>query len=79
MNSAAGIPFRDLPINESQIDHKIRDYLWKQEGESERSKRLEQLALLRNQMVRVKSNLKAELNVIILRRVVPGRCRYCPI
>lgn len=28
---------------------------------------------------RVKQNLKDELNIIIFRRVVPGRCRYCPI
>lgn len=28
---------------------------------------------------RVKRNLKDELVVIILRRIVPGRCRFCPI
>ena len=28
---------------------------------------------------RVQRNLRDELAVIILRRVVPGRCRYCPI
>jgi len=28
---------------------------------------------------RVKSELHEELLVIILRRVVPGRCRYCPV
>lgn len=28
---------------------------------------------------RVKRNLKDEFNIIIFRRVVPGRCRYCPI
>jgi hypothetical protein len=28
---------------------------------------------------RVKQNLKDQFNIIILRRVVPGRCRYCPI
>ena len=33
---------------------------------------------LRN-LDRVKQNLEDELNIIILRRVVPGRCRYCPI
>lgn len=30
-------------------------------------------------MERLKSTLKDELVVIILRRIVPGRCKYCPI
>jgi len=28
---------------------------------------------------RVKANLRDQLAVIILRRIVPGRCRYCPL
>jgi hypothetical protein len=28
---------------------------------------------------RLKSNIRDELAIITMRRVVPGRCRYCPI
>ena len=37
------------------------------------------LAKSLKELDRVKQNLKDEFNIIILRRVVPGRCRYCPI
>ena len=30
------------------------------------------------ELKRVEKNLKDELAVISLRRIVPGRCRYCP-
>jgi len=40
---------------------------------------LDRLTVLHRQLKHVQVNLKDELNVIILRRVVPGRCRYCPI
>ena len=39
---------------------------------------LDRLTELQRQLNRIQSNLKDELNVIVLRRVVPGRCRYCP-
>jgi len=31
------------------------------------------------ELERVEKNLKDELAVISLRRIVPGRCRYCPL
>jgi len=41
----------------------------------------EEYALLKKNTVeflRMQSSIKEELNRVILRRVVPGRCRYCP-
>jgi hypothetical protein len=31
------------------------------------------------ELIRVEASLKDEVAVIVLRRVVPGRCRYCPV
>lgn len=39
----------------------------------------EQLQKSLAEMKRVENNLKEELAVITLRRIVPGRCRYCPL
>jgi hypothetical protein len=38
----------------------------------------EDLKKARVRLVTIQANLRDILNVIILRRVVPGRCRYCP-
>jgi len=37
------------------------------------------LAKSLKELDRIKQYLKDEFNIIMLRRVVPGRCRYCPI
>jgi len=37
------------------------------------------LQKLFGELERLKRNARDELAVITLRRVVPGRCRYCPI
>jgi len=42
-------------------------------------KELDDLRRLWTELERVRRVLSDELAVIILRRVVPGRCRYCPI
>ena len=44
--------------------------------QSEEYNRLEKLSA---ELKRVESKLEEELSVITLRRVVPGRCRYCPL
>ena len=44
--------------------------------ESEELKRLEKLS---PDLERVRKQLREEVAVIVLRRVVPGRCRYCPL
>jgi hypothetical protein len=31
------------------------------------------------ELKRVKSSLQEELAVIIYRRIVPGKCKYCPL
>jgi hypothetical protein len=38
-----------------------------------------EMSLLLTQLERVKHELHDELLVIILRRLIPGRCRYCPL
>lgn len=43
---------------------------------SENIKKLEQLLL---ELERVRKQLREEIAVIVLRRVVPGHCRYCPL
>jgi len=42
-------------------------------------KEYEQLRKSFAELKRVESNLKEEFAVITLRRIVPGRCRYCPL
>jgi hypothetical protein len=37
------------------------------------------LKRLYEELERIKEDLREELAVIILRRVVPGRCKYCPV
>ena len=38
-----------------------------------------EMSRLLARLVRVKRELHEELLIIILRRIVPGRCRYCPL
>jgi signal transduction histidine kinase len=47
-----------------------------------RLKELEELKKLENSLLdltRVEKNLNDEIAVITLRRVIPGRCHYCPL
>jgi predicted Zn-ribbon and HTH transcriptional regulator len=37
------------------------------------------LKRLYEELKRIKEDLREELAVIMLRRVVPGRCKYCPV
>lgn len=39
----------------------------------------EQMKILATDRDRIKQSLREELQIIILRRIVPGRCRFCPI
>jgi len=57
------------------IDKVLRDW-------ESRVKRWEECKKLEKSFIelkRVEKNLKDELAVISLRRIVPGRCRYCPL
>lgn len=39
----------------------------------------EEMGDLYSHLIRLGESLRDELGVVVLRRVVPGRCRYCPI
>ncbi len=57
-------------IKDVIIDFENRIAAWEQ---------LESMRKLFNDMKQVRLSLKEELNVIIYRRIVPGKCKYCPI
>ncbi len=57
-------------IKDGIIDFEKRIAGWEQ---------LESMRKFFNNMKQVRLSLKEELNVIIYRRIVPGKCKYCPI
>jgi hypothetical protein len=65
-----------LPVGEIKT---VEDLLSTIIGEAMDWEEYNNLARSLQDLDHVKQNLKDEFNIIILRRVVPGRCRYCPI
>ncbi len=65
-----------VPENVVPLIRQVVQYLEKGLKDSGESKKLEKAY---TDLRRVEKNLRDEIAVITLRRVVPGRCRYCPI
>lgn len=64
---------------ESQYAAIIKDVLVHRESEVTSRAEYDEMSRLFKEFKRVQSKLRDEIDTIKLRRVVPGRCKYCPI
>lgn len=87
--------FKMLPLNGTVVDvyygptylgnmnnetaQKLRELIPKMEQQVSRLEEVSSLRKIHRDLLAVRDKLMRELSVFVLRRVLPGRCLYCPI
>jgi hypothetical protein len=66
-----GLARREMP--------RVRGALTELESSTKTSRELLELQKTLDELKRVNGKLREELAIIRLRRIVPGRCKYCPL
>lgn len=74
--------FHMAPLDKESIDdcsNLIRTLLQHYESEIPHWEQYEEMGKLYAKLASLRKRLRDELAIIIMRRIVPGRCRYCPL
>ena len=66
----------DRALSKEKLERLMTEQLQSRVKDWEEYAAMEKLFM---KLLRTKSKLRDELAVITLRRIVPGRCKYCPI
>jgi hypothetical protein len=73
---------RISPLSKEQAERyepAVRDIIRRVESDGKETDEFGKIEKLNIQIDNLKRRIRDELAVIIMRRVVPGRCRYCPL